>query len=199
MRTEIKRLHQRLGATIVYVTHDQVEAMTLATRIAVLRDGKVQQVGTPAEVYGAPANVFVAEFMGAPTMNLTRARVEADGASTRLRLAREGSDVTLTVPATLASARALAAYAGKEVLFGVRPEGVSEAANSDQSGASFECRVEVVEPTGADTFVVTHLADKEFMARLPAGAAVVQGQQARFAVDMTAAHFFDADSEQRIT
>src|SRR5918993_255849 len=91
MRTEIKKLHQRLAATIVYVTHDQIEAMTLATRIAVLKDGEIQQVGTPAEIYNRPANLFVADFMGSPAMNLLEGKVTNGGASKALALARNGA------------------------------------------------------------------------------------------------------------
>src|SRR5712671_1403074 len=97
MRVEIKRLHQRTGATIVYVTHDQIEAMTLATRIAVLKDGELQQVGSPAEIYNTPANLFVADFMGSPSMNLLKARVASENGRPVLKLAQNGAkEVTLS-------------------------------------------------------------------------------------------------------
>ena len=123
MRTEIKRLHQSLGTTIVYVTHDQIEAMTLATRIAVLKDGVLQQFGTPAEIYDDPANLFVADFMGSPPMNLIPATVEAGGAGPNLRVERVGG-----APATLPSggAKGLEAYAGREAILGIRPEAITE-------------------------------------------------------------------------
>src|SRR5882757_7547641 len=99
MRVEIKRLHQRTGATIVYVTHDQIEAMTLATQIAVLKDGELQQVGTPGEIYNAPVNLFVADFMGSPSMNLLKGRVAKNGGAAAITFAAEGaSPVTLAVP-----------------------------------------------------------------------------------------------------
>src|SRR3982750_2040678 len=99
MRVEIKRLHQRTGATIVYVTHDQIEAMTLATRIAVLKDGELQQVGTPHEVYNRPANLFVADFMGSPSMNLLKGRVARNGGAAAIAFTKEGgSPITLAAP-----------------------------------------------------------------------------------------------------
>src|SRR5438034_4075719 len=99
MRVEIKRLHQQTGTTIVYVTHDQIEAMTLATRIAVLKDGELQQVGTPYEVYNVPANLFVADFMGSPAMNLIKAKTAEENGRSVLKLVNgSGGDITLTAP-----------------------------------------------------------------------------------------------------
>ena len=123
MRTEIKKLHQRLGATIVYVTHDQIEAMTLATRIAVMRAGELQQLGTPAEIYSRPANTFVAGFMGSPRMNLLTGVLQREWRRTR---AGESSRTMRAARASSAAARcphAVRAYAGKEIIVGLRAGG----------------------------------------------------------------------------
>jgi len=200
MRTEIKKLHQRLKATIVYVTHDQIEAMTLATRIAVMKGGILQQLGTPYEVYNRPANTFVAGFMGSPRMNLVKARlVHRDGV---LALAFGSGDGAfhLDVPSELATL-ALERHVGREVISGIRAEAVSLAAQDMVAGPSqrfFEARVDVIEPTGADTLAVLDLAGSEFTVRLEPDVALQPGQRARFLVDLTKLVCFDAGSENLI-
>jgi multiple sugar transport system ATP-binding protein len=198
MRTEIKRLHHRMKTTIVYVTHDQIEAMTLATKIAVLKDGVLQQFGTPAEIYNNPANMFVADFMGSPAMNLLSATVtQADG-GLAVSLAREGAPLEL--PITQANG-ALVAYAGKQVVFGIRPEALTDPDGADRNARSVaegECLIEVVEPAGSDTFAVTKLGSKEVVARLRADARVTAGQTARLAFNLDKAVFFDPASQIRI-
>ncbi|RVI71546.1 ABC transporter ATP-binding protein, partial [Sinorhizobium meliloti] len=170
MRTEIKRLHHRMKTTIVYVTHDQIEAMTLATKIAVLKDGVLQQFGTPAEIYNNPANMFVADFMGSPAMNLLKAQIETAGEQVSVTLARPNAEpLRLAVPHN----GALSAYAGKEVVFGIRPEALTDPDGADRNAqfvAEGECLIEVVEPAGSDTFAVTRLGGKEIVARLRADA-----------------------------
>src|SRR5580704_1842626 len=124
MRVEIKRLHATTGKTIVYVTHDQIEAMTLATKIAVLKDGELQQVGTPAEIYNKPNNLFVADFMGSPAMNLIKAKVAKENGRTVLKILDSAKvDVSLPVPETIAS-EPLAI--DREVIFGIRPEAITD-------------------------------------------------------------------------
>src|SRR4051812_10455023 len=123
MRTEIKKLHQRLKATIVYVTHDQIEAMTLATRIAVMRGGVLQQLGTPHEVYNRPANTFVAGFMGSPRMNLPKVRVERRDRGITLVAGQGAASVRIDVPPSPTSA-ALQGYVGREVIAGIRAEAI---------------------------------------------------------------------------
>ncbi len=194
MRTEIKRLHQSMGTTIVYVTHDQIEAMTLATKIAVLKDGLLQQFGTPAEIYNDPANIFVADFMGSPSMNLFPAKVQSEGGETSVLIdRREGGAVALPV----ANANGLASYAGRETIVGIRPEAITEAGHGD-GGATAECLVDVVEPAGADTYVVTHLGGKEVVARLGADCRLAAGEKTPFAFNMNKAVFFDPQTEARI-
>ncbi|PDS61248.1 sugar ABC transporter ATP-binding protein, partial [Rhizobium anhuiense] len=120
MRTEIKRLHQRMGTTFVYVTHDQIEAMTLATKIAVLKDGVLQQFGTPAEIYNSPSNIFVADFMGSPAMNLLTATVENGAGGLEVSLERPNA-APLKLP-VMAGNNGLTTYTGRQVIFGIRPE-----------------------------------------------------------------------------
>ena len=198
MRTEIKRLHQRMGTTIVYVTHDQIEAMTLATKIAVLRDGVLQQFGTPAEIYSNPANMFVAEFMGSPSMNLIPAKVEKTTRRINVIVDREdGKPLKLPV----AAATGLGAHAGREVMFGIRPEALTDPEGADRTATSLaeaKCLIEVVEPAGSDTFAVTRLRGKEIIARLRADAAIEPGKEAALTFNMGKAVFFDPKTEARI-
>jgi multiple sugar transport system ATP-binding protein len=199
MRTEIKRLHARMGTTIVYVTHDQVEAMTLATKIAVLKDGILQQFGSPAEIYNNPSNVFVADFMGSPAMNLLTAGIEADGTALSVSLNRdEGEPLRLSVPNAPAG---LAAHAGKEVLFGIRPEALTDVDGADRNAGAIaegDCLIEVVEPAGSDTFAVTKLGGKEVVARLRADADIRAGETSRLAFNLGKVVYFDPKTEQRI-
>ena len=198
MRTEIKRLHHRMKTTIVYVTHDQIEAMTLATKIAVLKDGVLQQFGTPAEIYNNPANMFVADFMGSPAMNLLTARIETSGSDVAVTLARPNAEpMKLAVPHN----GALSAYAGKDVVFGIRPEALTDPDGADRNAKAIvegECLIEVVEPAGSDTFAVTRLGGKEVVARLRADARIAPGQTSRLAFNLDKAVFFDPQSQQRI-
>jgi multiple sugar transport system ATP-binding protein len=198
MRTEIKRLHQRMKTTIVYVTHDQIEAMTLATKIAVLKDGVLQQFGTPAEIYNNPANLFVADFMGSPAMNLLSATVEGGGNDLRVSLARPDAE-PLHLPVT--QVNGLSAYAGKQIVFGIRPEALTDPDGADRNARSMvegECLIEVVEPAGSDTFAVTKLGGKEVVARLRADARIAPGQHTRLAFNLDKAVYFDPQSQQRI-
>ncbi|MCA0278347.1 MAG: ABC transporter ATP-binding protein [Proteobacteria bacterium] len=199
MRTEIKRLHQRMKTTIVYVTHDQIEAMTLASKIAVLKDGLLQQFGTPAEIYNSPANMFVADFMGSPAMNLLSARLEGGEGGLNVVLERP-SEKPLALPIRTANG-ALGAYSGKEIIFGVRPEALTDPDGADRNARSLaegECLIEVVEPAGSDTFAVTKLGGKEVVARLRADAAIHAGQKTKLAFNLDKAVFFDPKSQLRI-
>jgi multiple sugar transport system ATP-binding protein len=195
MRTEIKKLHQRLGATVVYVTHDQVEAMTLATRIAVMHQGEIQQLAEPRTVYERPANLFVAGFMGSPAMNFVRGTVSA--ADSRPAIAV--GEVRLPLAG---DAGRLGPWHEREVVLGIRPEHIVHAghhrATQGSATASFEARLEVVEPTGAETMVVTHLGGHEVIARLEPDEVGPVGSAMRFAVDMAKACLFDPATERLI-
>jgi multiple sugar transport system ATP-binding protein len=197
MRTEIKKLHQKLKTTIVYVTHDQIEAMTLSTRIAVMNKGLVQQLGTPKDIYETPANVFVATFMGSPAMNIVPATVvmeaghphaaltDAEGGVIRLRFSQPG----------------LARWEGKPILLGIRPEAITDPEGADRKSGNIVAlknRVTVTEPAGADTFVTMTLSGKDAIARMRADANVAAGEQFDFAVNMEKAVAFDPDTEHRI-
>ncbi|MHA7924850.1 MAG: ABC transporter ATP-binding protein [Marinobacter sp.] len=196
MRTEIKKLHQRLKTTIVYVTHDQIEAMTLADRIAVLKDGELQQLGTPKEVYDTPENLFVAGFMGSPSMSFIDVAVERS--ETGFSVAVEGSDgrmLALPVPDYLKS------WAGKRVILGIRPEHVSqpdEQKRDDSMVTEGRFTVEVTEPTGPDVLAVIRLNDTDVQCRLDAEHPVEWGEDADLMFDMRKVVFFDPESEKRI-
>ncbi|HXF18015.1 MAG TPA: ABC transporter ATP-binding protein [Burkholderiales bacterium] len=199
MRTEIKKLHHRLGATIVYVTHDQIEAMTLATRIAVMKGGVLQQLGSPYEVYNQPANMFVAGFMGSPRMNLIKSRLAQANGSLALEI-NNADHPLVRIPLPAPSA-ALSAYAGRDVFAGIRAEAVRLARDGMAPTATecmFDARVEVIEPTGADTLVVLDLGGKEFTVRLEPDVQLKPGQDARFLVELSKLVCFDADTERRI-
>jgi multiple sugar transport system ATP-binding protein len=196
MRTEIKKLHQRLKATIVYVTHDQIEAMTLATRIAVMKGGVVQQLGTPHEVYNRPANTFVAGFMGSPRMNLARARVVdvAGGAALEFQTG-QGAKISLPLPAEFGH---LNRYMGQEVIAGIRPESINlAAAKLDHKDLQrpFSARIDVIEPTGADTQAILNFGGHEFTATLGPDLALQVGQETAFTVDLTKLVCFDVKTE----
>jgi multiple sugar transport system ATP-binding protein len=202
MRTEIKKLHQRLGATIVYVTHDQIEAMTLATRIAVMKAGVLQQLGTPGEVYNRPNNIFVASFMGSPSMNLIPARLEDANGGLGVRVARaEGEDLLLPLHDQGPGDNARRQWLGKEVVLGLRPEAIADPRDAEAHTSHhhpIEARVEVTEPTGPDTLAVIRLGGKEATARLRADSSVSPGGMASLMVDMGKAILFDPASENRI-
>lgn len=188
MRTEIKKLHQRLGATIVYVTHDQIEAMTMATRIAVMKDGILQQFGTPEDIYDRPANVFVATFMGSPPMNLLPATVVANGNGRHLSI--KGADAVLPIPASTS----VTLTEGHELLLGLRPEWLSLAIGDQGGRATLNLHIDVIEPTGPDVFAALRAGEQEIMARLPTGTPIAPGQRASFAIDLSKAILFDAAS-----
>src|SRR6476659_8481903 len=144
MRVELKKLHERLGTTAIYVTHDQVEAMTLGDRVVVMRDGRVQQVGDPMELYTNPANRFVAGFLGSPAMNFAGVRIAAENGS----LWAESDDLRIKVPPPIA--QRLGRYAGMEATLGVRPEDLRIANDSDAGDLSFNVAIEVVERLGSE-------------------------------------------------
>jgi multiple sugar transport system ATP-binding protein len=196
MRTEIKKLHQRLGATIVYVTHDQIEAMTLATRIAVMKGGVLQQLGTPAEVYNTPANTFVATFMGSPSMNLIPACIERANGGLHLKVGEGQKVIDLALPPQPA---AVDRYVGKTVLAGLRPEAIGvENERAASALRTVPVTISVLEPTGPDTLAVLDLGGMEVSARLGADMPHVSGEQCELRVDLSKLVLFDADTEVRI-
>lgn len=192
MRTEIKELHQRLNASIVYVTHDQIEAMTLATKIVVMKGGVIQQIGSPAEIYQRPANLFVADFMGNPAMNLIPAKAMQNGKGTKIEIARkDGTPIILTDRKN----RNLP----ENVILGVRPEDIAEPDfRASQEAQPAECMVDIVEPAGADTFVVMQLGGKHVTARLHAETTARPGQMQQLAFDLGKVSYFAPETGERL-
>jgi multiple sugar transport system ATP-binding protein len=197
MRTEIKKLHEKLKTTIVYVTHDQIEAMTLSTRIAVMDKGYIQQLGTPKEIYDTPANVFVATFMGSPAMNIMQAKVVVKGGTPHAEVTDSAGK-----PCHLRfSQQNMAKWDGREILLGIRPEAITDPEGADRKSAnvvSLSNEVGVTEPAGSDTFVTMTLGGKDAIARMRADADVRTGQSFKFAVNMEKAVAFDPQTEKRI-
>jgi multiple sugar transport system ATP-binding protein len=197
MRTEIKQLHQRIAATIVYVTHDQIEAMTMASRIAVMNHGEIQQFATPELVYNRPANLFVARFLGTPPMNTVLARLSGDGDAAIIGTGQP-DELRLPLPASADSARA---YAGRDVVLGIRPECICESGRSFGAAppTQIEARVEINEPTGAETVVLIARAGVRLRARVAPDIRLAVGERASFAVDTRRICLFDPVTEQLIS
>lgn len=193
MRTEIKKLHKRLGTTIVYVTHDQIEAMTLADRIAVMKDGVVQQLGTPNEIYDNPANQFVAGFMGSPPMNFVPCEVNSDGS---LAIDTSSHSLSLTIP----QSSTLKAQNISRVILGVRPEMLTEPKpeRAGDSVMALEMDFDVTEPMGADTIAIGEWNGIEILARLSPEAGLRAGKSTPVQVDLSKVVLFDPESGERI-
>jgi multiple sugar transport system ATP-binding protein len=197
MRMEIKRLHQRIGATIVYVTHDQIEAMTMATRIAVMHQGSVQQFADPDTVYRYPSNLFVARFMGSPPMNTIAARLEAgEGGAVIVIGAGRPDEVRLP----LREYEAAASFVGREVVLGIRPECIAEGSRrfSADPPIIVNAPVELVEPTGAETIVLLRLGGEPATARISPDIRPTPGAPAAFALDIRRICLFDPETERLI-
>ncbi|MDP1732221.1 MAG: sn-glycerol-3-phosphate ABC transporter ATP-binding protein UgpC [Devosia sp.] len=187
LRGEIKRLHERLGASIVYVTHDQIEAMTLGTRIVVLNQGVIQQIGTPAEIYERPANLFVADFMGSPPMNLVPGHFTLHGETGTLHFSDGAEDQRIPVPSKLLRGN----YAGKPIIAGIRPEAFIPASPGN---SPLTLKAELVENAGSDTFATFQLGGKQITARLPGRMRLESGQQAHLAIDTDILSIFDPET-----
>jgi len=194
MRAEISRLHTKLGSTMVYVTHDQTEAMTLGDRIVVLKDGIVQQTDTPLRLYNNPNNRFVAGFIGSPPMNFLAGKIVRRDGGLHFD---EGSCM---VPTPEAMTSSLSPYESKSVCCGIRPEDIvytADVAEAD-SGSTIGARVEVVEPVGSEVYLYLATRRHSLVARLPADHQPRVGEDLQLAFRMEKAHFFDADTESAI-
>jgi len=197
MRIEISKLHQRLNATIIYVTHDQTEAMTLGTRIVVMKDGIVQQVDSPQNLYDKPQNKFVAGFIGAPQMNLIDATVGKSG--TDITLSFDGH--TIALPEDKAKALEAGGYVGKSVAFGIRPEDLhDEAAYLEASPKSvFEATIRVYELLGAEVYLYFDINEANCTARVNPRTTARPGDTIKLAMDLSKIHVFDKETELIVT
>ncbi|HWB51084.1 MAG TPA: sn-glycerol-3-phosphate ABC transporter ATP-binding protein UgpC [Stellaceae bacterium] len=192
MRVELKKLHERLGTTAIYVTHDQVEAMTLGDRVVVMRDGRVQQVGDPMELYNEPANRFVAGFIGSPAMNFIGVRLTGENGG----LWAETDGLKIKVPGQIAPR--LGAHAGKEVTLGVRPEDLRIAGAADDHDMTFAANVEVVERLGSEILLDVAVGPATMVASVEPTATAKVHETLRLAVNPGRVHFFDNETEAAI-
>ncbi len=193
MRGEIKRLHQELGKTMIYVTHDQIEAMTLADRIVLMREGKIEQQGAPLELFERPATKYVAGFLGSPSMNFILAILVNGQGGLGLKFS---DDTTLALPAT--RFEHASAYVGKEVLLGVRPEHMSRRSGERAGVACTDVVVELIQPTGSRTFAEFKLGGVTVMAELEAHDVQRAGERLELAIDMNRAILIDPTTENVI-
>ena len=192
MRREIARLHRELGATMLYVTHDQAEAMTLGDRIVVLSGGRVQQIDTPLGVYRAPRNTFVAGFIGSPAMNILEGTVASEDGALAFHAA--GSAFSLLLPPRWR--QALAAHEGQAILLGIRPEDVRA---TEPNATGVRMRLDLVEPLGQELLVSARVGGHEVIARLPPAAPALAGEDITLGFDADALHFFDPETRERIS
>ncbi|WP_372881160.1 ABC transporter ATP-binding protein [Psychromonas sp.] len=195
MRSEIKELHQRVGTTIVYVTHDQIEAMTLGDVIAVMKDGEIQQVGPPQEIYDNPCNQFIAGFMGSPSMNFIPCPVEKVDGVIQITLESGGKVHQMPIKQTISG---LENYAGKSVVLGIRPEQITQKGEEKADSATLNCAVEIIEPTGPDTLITVRINGVKTVCRIHPTAECRVETLMPLLIDMSKAVFFDVDTQQRI-
>ena len=202
MRTELTKIHQKLGTTFVYVTHDQVEAMTMATRIVVMKDGLIQQVDTPQNLYDLPANTFVAGFIGTPQMNFIDATVRKKGADVYVVFGKN----EIKLPAEKAQNPALADYIDKEVIVGIRPECLKDEplALSSMSDAIIDAHVDVTELMGAEIYLyistdgIDPQNPQNLIARVSPHSQARTGNDIKIAIDASRIHIFDKDTEKYV-
>ncbi len=196
MRTELTKLHNRVGTTFVYVTHDQVEAMTMATRIVVMKDGLIQQVDTPQNLYDTPVNIFVAGFIGTPQMNFINGALEQKGDDVYFNF----ENVSIKLPAEKANNPALKEYIGKEVVAGLRPECIHDEpmqlAALEES--ALEVFVDVTELMGAEIYLYLTVGETNLIARVSSRSASRAGDTIKVAFDTSRLHIFDKDTERCI-
>ena len=191
MRVEIAKLHRTLGTTMIYVTHDQIEAMTLGQRIVVLKDGEIQQIDTPMNLYAKPANLFVAGFLGSPAMNFLHGRViEQDG------LKLDTGEIHIPLDATSEIAANARTFLGRELIAGLRPEDLTPATPS--SPARFSALIDLIEPVGNETFLNLRSGHTTLIARIPPQDLPSAGESIELGFDPARLHLFDPTTEQRL-
>ena len=186
MRTEIKKVHQTVRTTTIYVTHDQVEAMTLADRVVVMNHGRIEQVGPPQELYHRPATRFVAGFIGSPGMNILPCRVSGEPGTLSLRV-----DDRISLPVPAARLERYAPFAGREMLLGIRPEHLTEPRDKPNC-TRIEAQVEVTEPMGMETLVHFHLGGTPICARVDPGATAIPGETMPLSADLNHIHLIES-------
>jgi multiple sugar transport system ATP-binding protein len=192
MRAEISALHNRLAATMVYVTHDQVEAMTMGDRIVVMKDGVIQQIGTPLDLYNHPVNRFVAGFIGSPPMNFMAVKVSEEGG----QIVIDEGNFKLKVQGDRANV--IRPYVGRDVVFGVRPEDLEYNADAAE-GTAIKANVQVVEPLGAEIHLYVDTGSHVMIARTPPTITYQVGDETKFVPDWERVTFFDMETEQSLT
>lgn len=196
MRTEIAKLHKRLQTTFIYVTHDQTEAMTMGSRIVVMKDGVIQQVGSPQYVYDHPDNLFVAGFIGSPQMNFMDCRTIEKGGKMFVEL----KGATLPVPDDKAAIIKEKGYAGKDVVMGIRPENLydEEGFIKEHQDYILNARVDVTELMGSETYLYLNVADTDIIARVDSQSKAKTGEVIKLGFDMSKIHMFDKETELSI-
>ena len=197
MRTEIAKLHKNLGTTFIYVTHDQTEAMTMGDRIVVMKDGFIQQVDTPQNLYEFPCNEFVAGFMGSPQMNFIDAVIEKKGDGYALKFGQ----YSINIPKEKNANDVLKDYVGKDVVFGIRPEDVHDEPDfiaKASEDSIVEADVEVTELMGAETYLYLNCEGNAITARVEPTSTAKGGDRSKIAFDLKKMHLFDKETEKTI-
>jgi len=193
MRTEISKLHQRLGVTMVYVTHDQVEAMTMGDRIIVLKDGEVQQIDTPLNLYNKPINKFVAGFIGSPSMNFINGEILKNGI---LQFISHDKKISFPIPDSFSNE--LQEYIANEIVLGIRPETISISQNDDSNLIKFKTVIDVVEPMGNETFIYFQINDEQVVARIKTEENLKPQDQLILNFNSQQIYFFDLNSKKTL-
>ncbi|WP_052124139.1 ABC transporter ATP-binding protein [Ureibacillus manganicus] len=188
-RAEITKLHRNLKATTIYVTHDQTEAMSMATRIVVMKDGLIQQIGTPKEIYTKPANVFVGKFIGSPAMNFINTTVKEN----RIKIGEHSFELPKTVQEKLKSQ----GYSNKDMLLGIRPEDL-ELVHEEKKDLTISVQVELSELMGAETLVYFKIQNETIISKINSMDQFEAGQKVQFGINFDQIHFFDRDTELRV-
>ena len=207
MRTELSKLHKKLGTTFIYVTHDQTEAMTMADRIVVMKDGLIQQVDSPTNLYNKPVNVFVAGFIGTPQMNFVESKiVDLENGQYAVEFGSEdtktkkGVKYQVIIPEEKLKGTKIAEYAGKEVIMGIRPECLKDDEEfiAKATTGVIKCKVEITELMGAETYLYINCEDINMTARVAPRTSVISGDEIQIALDPNKVQIFDKDTEATI-